>query len=47
MYVVEGMYGSVNTATDDIPSFLHEEITRQAISPRLAMRILVILGRPS
>ena len=43
---VIGGYGSVKTATLVIPSFLHEEITLHAISPRLAMRIFCILGIP-
>jgi hypothetical protein len=37
----------VKTATLVIPSFLHEEITRQAISPLFAMRTLVTFGLPS
>lgn len=41
-----GEYGSVKTATDVIPNFLHESITRQAISPRLAIKIFVITGFP-
>jgi hypothetical protein len=39
-------YGSVNTATLVIPSFLHEEMTRHAISPRFAINTFVILGIP-
>ena len=39
-------YGSVKTATEEIPSFLHEAMTRQAISPRFAINTLFILGRP-
>jgi len=35
----------VKIATLEMPSFLHEAMIRQAISPRLAMRILVIRGR--
>jgi hypothetical protein len=40
-------YASVNTATDLIPSNLHEEITRQAISARFATRTFRITGHPS
>ena len=36
----------MKTATAVIPSFLHEAITRHAISPRFAMRIFVIFGFP-
>ena len=42
----EVAYGSVNTATLVIPSFLHEEMTRHAISPRFAINTLLILGIP-
>jgi hypothetical protein len=41
-----GGYGSVKTATLVIPSFLHEAMTRHAISPRFAINTLVILGMP-
>jgi hypothetical protein len=36
----------VKTATEVIPSFLHESMTRHAISPLFAMRIFVMRGRP-
>lgn len=36
----------MKTATLVIPSFLHEEMTRHAISPRFAINTLVILGMP-
>jgi hypothetical protein len=39
-------YGSVKTATVVIPSFLHEAITRHAISPRFAIKTRVIFGLP-